>query len=149
MLAPSMNATGTIFWAKTTKEGLPGISVRDHCLNVGCVAEALIDPLPPAARTLLPSGAATLAALHDVGKITLGLRSLWMSTVPILHQPYGQRSPMSATTCRLRKAPTPGATPRTLLVTLIPAAWKDADLPRAGCEWFPQSRNLASPNRQS
>jgi hypothetical protein len=34
------------FWAKTTKDAngteVPGISVRDHCLNVGRVAEALI-----------------------------------------------------------------------------------------------------------
>ena len=29
------------FWAKTTEDGQPGISVRDHCLNVGCVAEAV------------------------------------------------------------------------------------------------------------
>lgn len=28
------------FWAKTTAAGRPGISVRDHCLNVGCVTEA-------------------------------------------------------------------------------------------------------------
>ena len=32
---------GSRFWAKTTPEGEPGISVRDHCLNVGCVAAAL------------------------------------------------------------------------------------------------------------
>ena len=70
-----MNATSAIFWAKTTKDGLPGISVRDHCLNVGCVAEALIDALPAAVRMLLPPGAATLAALHDVGKITLGFQA--------------------------------------------------------------------------
>jgi hypothetical protein len=34
------------FWAKTTEDGRPGIPVRDHCRNVGCVAEALI-PLSP------------------------------------------------------------------------------------------------------
>jgi hypothetical protein len=28
------------FWAKTNQHDEPGISVRDHCLNVGCVAEA-------------------------------------------------------------------------------------------------------------
>lgn len=63
------------WWAKTTADGLPGISVRDHCLNVGCVAEALIAALPPAVRALLPNGSATLAALHDVGKITLGFQA--------------------------------------------------------------------------
>jgi CRISPR-associated endonuclease/helicase Cas3 len=48
--------------------------VRDHCLNVGCVAEALLELLPPPLRTLLPSGAATLAALHDVGKVSPGFQ---------------------------------------------------------------------------
>jgi len=38
-------------WAKTTKDGKPGITVRDHCLNVGCVAEALLALLPHPAQT--------------------------------------------------------------------------------------------------
>ncbi len=63
------------FWAKTTADGQPGISVHDHCLNAGCVAEALLAALPPAVRALLPPGATTLAALHDVGKITLGFQA--------------------------------------------------------------------------
>jgi CRISPR-associated endonuclease/helicase Cas3 len=63
------------FWAKTTEDGRAGISVRDHCLNVGCVAEALIEVLPTLLKDLLPSGAATLAALHDVGKISTGFQS--------------------------------------------------------------------------
>ena len=62
------------FWAKTIEGDKPGISVRDHCLNVGCVAEALIAALPQAAKHLLPPGAATLAALHDVGKISPGFQ---------------------------------------------------------------------------
>lgn len=61
-------------WAKTTKDGKPGISVRDHCLNVGCVAEALLALLPPQLRTLIPPGAATLAALHDIGKVSPGFQ---------------------------------------------------------------------------
>ena len=61
-------------WAKTTGNGLPGISVRDHCLNVGCVARALIELLPKQLQDLLPPGAASLAALHDVGKISPGFQ---------------------------------------------------------------------------
>lgn len=63
------------FWAKTTADNQPGISVRDHCLNVGCVAEVLLDALPAAVHVLVPPGAVTLSALHDVGKITLGFQA--------------------------------------------------------------------------
>ena len=62
-------------WAKTTAEGKPGISVRDHCLNVGCVAEALLALVPHQLRRLIPPGAATLAALHDIGKVSPGFQS--------------------------------------------------------------------------
>jgi hypothetical protein len=40
-----MNEGSAEFWAKTVRDAqgseTPGISVRDHCLNAGCVAEAL------------------------------------------------------------------------------------------------------------
>ncbi|MBI4582813.1 MAG: CRISPR-associated helicase Cas3' [Planctomycetes bacterium] len=62
------------YWGKTRRDGTPGISVRDHCLNVGCVAEALLALLPPHLRALLPPGAATLAALHDIGKVSPGFQ---------------------------------------------------------------------------
>jgi CRISPR-associated endonuclease/helicase Cas3 len=64
-------------WAKTTANDLPGINVHDHCLNVGCVAEALIKLLPIHLRNLLPSpnSAATLASLHDLGKISPGFQA--------------------------------------------------------------------------
>ncbi len=62
------------FWAKTLPDGRPGISVRDHCLNVGCVAAALIERLPKSLQELLPPGAAALAAAHDVGKISPGFQ---------------------------------------------------------------------------
>jgi CRISPR-associated endonuclease/helicase Cas3 len=61
-------------WGKTTADNQPGISVRDHCLNVGCVAEALWVMLPPHLRVLLPPGTATLAALHDIGKVSPGFQ---------------------------------------------------------------------------
>jgi len=63
------------FWAKTIPGERPGISVHDHCLNVGCVAEAILATLPANVRSLLPPGSATLAALHDVGKITVGFQA--------------------------------------------------------------------------
>jgi CRISPR-associated endonuclease/helicase Cas3 len=60
------------FWAKTTKDGQPGISVRDHCLNVGCVAQELAasSPLGLPERSL----AVWLAACHDIGKIGPGFQ---------------------------------------------------------------------------
>lgn len=69
----------SVFWAKTVVgQGgvqLPGISVYGHCLNVGCVAEAVIPLLAARVQRLLPIGSATLAALHDIGKITLGFQA--------------------------------------------------------------------------
>lgn len=65
----------TGFWAKTLPDGRPGISVLDHCVNVGCVAEVMIAGHSERVRALLPPGAATLAALHDVGKITIGFQA--------------------------------------------------------------------------
>src|SRR5437870_4561977 len=60
------------YWAKTTKDNRPGISVRDHCLNVGYVAKALLNLLPKHLRKLLPPSVPTLAALHDIGKVSPG-----------------------------------------------------------------------------
>jgi CRISPR-associated endonuclease/helicase Cas3 len=70
-----MISAGKYFWAKTTPEGKPGISVQSHCLNVGLVAEAIIAALPATVRSLLPPGLATLAGLHDVGKICPGFQA--------------------------------------------------------------------------
>ena len=62
-------------WAKTDPAtGLPALTVRDHCLIVGAVAEAVSRLLPPACRHLVPAGAVTLAAAHDIGKITPGFQ---------------------------------------------------------------------------
>lgn len=61
-------------WAKTLPDGSPGISVKNHCLNVGCVAEALVALLLPSLQACLPDGVATLAALHDLGKVSPGFQ---------------------------------------------------------------------------
>jgi len=50
------------------------VTVRDHCLIVGAVAEAVSRFLPPACRHLASTGVVTLAAAHDIGKVTPGFQ---------------------------------------------------------------------------
>lgn len=63
----------TTDWAKTTPEGMPGISVRQHCHAVRCVVEELLRRFPHFCgdNGLAPQAVAFLAAAHDVGKISL------------------------------------------------------------------------------
>lgn len=62
-------------WAKTDPAtGRPALTVRDHCLAVGAVAEAIWQQLPVAGKRLAPAGTATLTAAHDIGKITPGFQ---------------------------------------------------------------------------
>lgn len=62
-------------WAKTTENNEPGINVRDHCLNVGCVAEALLERFPDWMKLALKTcSASVLAALHDIGKVSPGFQ---------------------------------------------------------------------------
>lgn len=79
MISEPKKSGPPLFWAKTVVDSFgrmhPGISVLNHCLNVGCVGEVLHRQLPPAVQALLPPGSITLTALHDVGKITLGFQS--------------------------------------------------------------------------
>ena len=58
-------------WAKTTQDGQPGISVFDHCRNVGWVAYYLAQykGLQSILQPLNPMEIAGLSASHDVGKI--------------------------------------------------------------------------------
>ncbi len=65
------------FWAKTTRDGLPGISVLEHMLNVGCVAQCLADTTPGilARFGLQARLVGALAALHDLGKISPGFQA--------------------------------------------------------------------------
>ena len=62
-------------WAKTTEDGSPGINVLDHCLNVGCVAEALYPFLPMLIQQLIPPGAASPRRTARRGQGLAGLSS--------------------------------------------------------------------------
>ncbi len=66
----------TYFWAKTTEDKQPGISVYQHMLNVGCVAQCLADMNPGLLKLfkLRSSEVGALAALHDIGKISPGFQ---------------------------------------------------------------------------
>lgn len=69
-------------WAKTVlSTGLPALTVRDHSIHVGAVAGTIIHFLPTQVSQQLPTGACTLVALHDIGKITIGFQKkcpLWL-----------------------------------------------------------------------
>lgn len=66
----------THFWAKTTSDDKPGISVYDHMLNVGCVARCIADIMPGLLERfqLRSNIVSALAALHDLGKISPGFQ---------------------------------------------------------------------------
>lgn len=66
----------THFWAKTTKDGSPGISVYDHMMNVGCVARCIAEAIPELLELFKVHSetVGALAALHDLGKITPGFQ---------------------------------------------------------------------------
>lgn len=62
-------------WAKTDPEtGLPCLSVEDHCLIVGSVAQTLFGNLSASVQEPLPEGCITLVAGHDIGKLTPGFQ---------------------------------------------------------------------------
>jgi CRISPR-associated endonuclease/helicase Cas3 len=64
------------FWAKTTPDGQPGISVFRHMANVGDVASCLAMAAPDLLRRfqVRAAEAGAMAALHDLGKISPGFQ---------------------------------------------------------------------------
>lgn len=64
------------FWAKTTIDGKPGVSVYDHMRNVGCMALSIakLNPGFLVRFNLQASEIGALAALHDLGKISPGFQ---------------------------------------------------------------------------
>lgn len=73
----------TYFWAKTTVDEKPGLSVYSHMVNVGDVARSIAEIFPELLRrfSLKSSVVGALAALHDLGKISPGFQrkcELWL-----------------------------------------------------------------------
>ena len=68
--------TPKYFWAKTTEDGQPGVSVLEHMLNVGNVAERLAElaDVMLARFGLSSKTVGGLAAMHDIGKISPGFQ---------------------------------------------------------------------------
>ncbi|MFC1596570.1 CRISPR-associated helicase Cas3' [Planctomycetota bacterium] len=71
------------FWAKTTVDEQPGVSVLEHMRNVGYVARALACVAPDLLTRLQMRAAeiGVLAALHDLGKICPGFQQkcrIWL-----------------------------------------------------------------------
>jgi len=64
------------FWAKTTSKGKPGISVLEHMLNVGYVADSIAESSPELLELFQidSQSVGALAALHDLGKISPGFQ---------------------------------------------------------------------------
>lgn len=66
----------TLFWAKTTSDGNPGISVFEHMVNVGYVARCMAELAPELLKRfqLKAATVGALSALHDLGKISPGFQ---------------------------------------------------------------------------
>lgn len=73
---PEKGKTMIHFWAKTTPERKPGISVYDHMVNVGCVAHCMAETSQAILERfhLGSSTIGALVALHDLGKISPGFQ---------------------------------------------------------------------------
>ncbi len=61
-------------WAKTNEDGIPCLSVKDHCTVVGEVARILFSSLSRSVASVLPAGSVSLVASHDIGKLTPGFQ---------------------------------------------------------------------------
>lgn len=66
------NINSDKYWAKTTIDDMPGLSVYDHMINVGSVACVIAALYPDILKhfNFKASDIGALAALHDLGKIS-------------------------------------------------------------------------------
>jgi len=68
------------------KERYPGMTVEEHCIMVGYVFQALVKLFR--LSKVIPKGAELIAALHDVGKISIGFQRRISKGCSILMQAY-------------------------------------------------------------
>lgn len=72
-MSPFLKIPNESYWlAKTTQDNLPGCTVWEHSVYVGMIARAIRRRLAPQVQALIPPEAVTLAACHDIGKISPG-----------------------------------------------------------------------------
>lgn len=69
-------------WAKKPIDGSNGMSVLEHSRIVGMVAQAIWASLPRSAKDVLPADFASIAAVHDVGKVSPGFQDRKMRNLP-------------------------------------------------------------------
>lgn len=63
---------------KLSEDGHTQLPALEHMLLVGHVAKRLLERMPECLRRILPEGIVTLAAAHDVGKISPGFQqTIW------------------------------------------------------------------------
>jgi CRISPR-associated endonuclease/helicase Cas3 len=76
MSPQGVSVTNNHFWAKTTSEDKPGISVTEHMTNVGYVALRMAELSKNLLERFQLNSAevGALAALHDLGKISPGFQ---------------------------------------------------------------------------
>jgi len=82
--------------AKTAANQKPGLSVIEHNRIVGAVAEQLVEIVRGRRICLLPEGAAAIAALHDIGKVSPGFLLKYFEAIAFAEcPPLRTKEPMA------------------------------------------------------
>jgi len=77
--------------AKTRCDGTPGVSVFDHCLCAGRVAECLKALLSENVCRILPDASSFIVSLHDIGKVSPGFQGKYFLDALKQASPYWAR----------------------------------------------------------